>query len=88
MSDVVLLEQNLIGGGTTWHAAGLVTRLRTSAAMAAIHDHSAKVYATLPAETGVETGWKQVGSLYLSRTKDRLIQNRRAAAMARLENSS
>ena len=84
MSDVVLLEQNLIGGGTTWHAAGMVTRLRTSAAMAAIHDHSAKVYATLPAETGVETGWKQVGSLYLSRTKDRLIQNRRAAAMARL----
>ncbi len=82
--DVVLIEQNRIGGGTTWHAAGMVTRLRSTAAMAAIHDHSAKLYASLPAETGVETGWKQVGSLYLARTGDRLIQNRRAAAMARL----
>jgi 4-methylaminobutanoate oxidase (formaldehyde-forming) len=84
VSDVVLLEQNAIGGGTTWHAAGMVTRLRSTAAMAAIHDHSAKLYASLPAETGVETGWKQVGSLYLARTNDRVIQNRRAAAMAHL----
>jgi glycine cleavage system aminomethyltransferase T/glycine/D-amino acid oxidase-like deaminating enzyme len=84
ISDVVLLEQNRIGGGTTWHAAGMVTRLRTTAAMAAIHDHSARLYASLPAETGIETGWKQVGSLYLSRTRNRLIQNRRAANMARL----
>jgi glycine cleavage system aminomethyltransferase T/glycine/D-amino acid oxidase-like deaminating enzyme len=80
--DVLLLEQNRIGGGTTWHAAGMVTRLRSTATMAAIHDHSAKLYASLPAETGVETGWKQVGSLYLARTRDRVIQNRRAAAMA------
>src|SRR5688572_4202850 len=32
--ETLLLEQNLIGGGTTWHAAGMVTRLRTTAAMA------------------------------------------------------
>ena len=82
--DVLLLEQNAIGGGTTWHAAGMVTRLRTTAAMAAIHDHSARLYASLDAETGVATGWKAVGSLLLSRTDDRLIQNRRSAAMARL----
>src|SRR5918999_1392002 len=80
--DVLLLEQNRIGGGTTWHAAGMVTRLRTTAAMAAIHDHSAKLYASLEAETGIATGWKQVGSLMLARTRDRLIQNRRSAAMA------
>jgi glycine cleavage system aminomethyltransferase T/glycine/D-amino acid oxidase-like deaminating enzyme len=84
MSDVVLLEQNQIGGGTTWHAAGMVTRLRSSAAMAVIHDHSARLYASLPAETGVDTGWKQVGSLYLARSRDRITQNRRAAAMAKL----
>ena len=80
--DVLLLEQNAIGGGTTWHAAGMVTRLRTTAAMAAIHDHSAKLYASLELETGVATGWKEVGSLLLARTGDRLIQNRRSAAMA------
>ena len=63
--ETLLLEQNQIGGGTTWHAAGMVTRLRTTAAMAAIHDHSAKLYASLEEETGVATGWKQVGSLLL-----------------------
>ncbi|HQY30375.1 MAG TPA: FAD-dependent oxidoreductase, partial [Thermomicrobiales bacterium] len=84
ISDVILLEQNLIGGGTTWHAAGMVTRMRTTAAMAAIHQHSAQLYASLEVETGVATGWKEVGSLFLARTKDRVIQNRRAAAMANL----
>ena len=28
--DVVLLEQNALAGGTTWHAAGLIGRLRPS----------------------------------------------------------
>ena len=28
--DVLLLEQNQLAGGTTWHAAGLVGRLRTT----------------------------------------------------------
>ncbi len=83
VGDVVLLEQNLIGGGTTWHAAGMVTRMRTTSAMAAIHQHSADLYASLEAETGVATGWKQVGSLFLARTRDRVIQNRRAASIAR-----
>src|SRR5688500_7738163 len=84
LTDVVLLEQNAIGGGTTWHAAGMVTRLRTSAAMAAIHDYSAQLYSSLEAETGIATGWKEVGSLLLARSGDRLIQNRRSAAMAGL----
>jgi 4-methylaminobutanoate oxidase (formaldehyde-forming) len=61
----------------------MVTRLRTTAAMAEIHTHSAELYARLEAETGVATGWKQVGSLFLARTEDRVTQNRRAAAMAR-----
>jgi sarcosine dehydrogenase len=80
--DVILLEQGSLTGGTTWHAAGLVGRLRTSSAMARINDASAKLYASLEVETGVATGWKQVGSLTLARTEARMIQFRRTAAMA------
>jgi 4-methylaminobutanoate oxidase (formaldehyde-forming) len=50
--DVVVLEQSEIGGGTTWHAAGMVGRLRASSTFARMCDTSAKLYAGLEAETG------------------------------------
>jgi 4-methylaminobutanoate oxidase (formaldehyde-forming) len=81
--SVVLLEQNRLAGGTTWHAAGMVGRLRTSSSMARINDASAKLYARLPEETGRPTDWRQVGSLIVARTEDRLEQLYRTAAMAR-----
>ena len=80
--DVVLLEQGELAGGTTWHAAGLVGRLRTSSAMARIADTSARLYAALEEETGYPTGWRRVGSLMLAQTEARMIQYRRAAGMA------
>jgi 4-methylaminobutanoate oxidase (formaldehyde-forming) len=82
--DVLLLEQNRLAGGTTWHAAGMVSRLRSSHSMAVLNDHSARLYASLEAETGTPTGWKQVGSLLLARTPDRLTQHRRTARLASL----
>ena len=30
LTDVVLLEQGRLTGGTTWHAAGLVSQLKSS----------------------------------------------------------
>lgn len=80
--DVLLLEQGALAGGTTWHAAGMVGRMRTSSSMARINDVSAKLYAGLQAETGHATGWKQVGSLLVARTPERMIQLRRNAAVA------
>src|SRR6266446_947974 len=50
--DVVLLEQNQLAGGTTWHAAGLVGRLRTTNSMTKINKYSAELYAGLERETG------------------------------------
>src|SRR4051812_2176442 len=82
--DVVLLEQNQLAGGTTWHAAGLVGRLRTSNSLAKINKYSAELYAGLEKETGHPVGWKQVGSLIAAKSKDRMIQLRRTAAMAEL----
>src|SRR2546423_4399779 len=82
--DVVLLEQNQLAGGTTWHAAGLVGRLRTSNSMTRINKYSAELYAGLEKETGHPTGWKQVGSLIAAKSEDRMIQLRRTAAISEL----
>jgi len=82
--DIVLLEQNQLAGGTTWHAAGLVGRLRTSNSLTKINKFSAELYARLEKETGQPTGWKQVGSLIVAKSKDRLIQLHRTAAMSEL----
>lgn len=45
--DVVRLEQNKLGGGTTWHAADMVGRLRTTTSMTKINQDSAELYAGL-----------------------------------------
>src|SRR6266550_4952274 len=80
--DVVLLEQNELAGGTTWHAAGLSGRLRTTNSMTKINKYSAELYAGLERETGHSVGWKQVGSLIVARSHDRMTQLRRTAAMS------
>ncbi|SVD09825.1 uncharacterized protein METZ01_LOCUS362679, partial [marine metagenome] len=82
--DVVLLEQGELSGGTTWHAAGLIGRLRTSNSLTRINKYSAELYASLEAETGQSTGWNQVGSLIVARSEERMIQLHRTAAMAEL----
>nr|MBA3780070.1 FAD-dependent oxidoreductase [Chloroflexota bacterium] len=81
--DVLLLEQNVLGGGTTWHAAGMVARFRADRTHAWICDRSARLYAELEEEGDQPTGWQQVGSLYLARTAERMTLFRRTAAMAR-----
>ena len=80
--DVVLLEQNALAGGTTWHAAGLIGRLRTTNSMTKINKYSAELYASLEKETGHSVGWKQVGSLIVGRSQERMQQLHRTAAMA------
>ena len=81
-TDIVLLEQNLLAGGTTWHAAGLIGRLRTTNSMTKINKYSAELYASWEKETGHSIGWKQVGSLIVGRSEERMKQLHRTAAMA------
>jgi glycine/D-amino acid oxidase-like deaminating enzyme len=83
-TDVVLLEQGKLGGGTTWHAAGLVGQLRTSNSMTKINKYSVELYPTLKAETGIDVGWQTVGSLIVATSEDRMIQLQRTMAMAEL----
>jgi 4-methylaminobutanoate oxidase (formaldehyde-forming) len=80
--DIILLEQQKLAGGTTWHAAGMVGRLRVSSSMMKINQASADLYAGLAAETGHDPRWRQVGSLVMARTEDRMHQIRRTTAVA------
>ncbi|TCO74078.1 GcvT family protein [Rhodovulum euryhalinum] len=84
-TDVVLLEQGRLSGGTTWHAAGLVGQLRSHSGLTALIRYSTELYAGLEAETGLGTGWKRCGSLAVARTDDRMTVLRRSAASARAQ---
>ena len=81
--DVLLLERRSLTCGTTWHAAGLVGRLRGSRTACRLVDESARLYERLPAETGRATGWRPCGSLVVARTRERLVQLRRSVALGR-----
>ncbi len=81
-TDVLLLEQGRLSGGTTWHAAGLVGPLRATEAGTRLVQYSAELYAALEAETGLATGYRNVGGVIVARTEDRMTQLRRTAANA------
>ncbi len=81
-TDVLLLEQGHLSGGTTWHAAGLVGPLRATESGTRLVQYSAELYASLEAETGLATGYRNVGGVIVARTEDRMVQLRRTAANA------
>ena len=64
--DVVLLERAKLTSGTTFHAAGLVGQLRSSANITQLLGYSVDLYKTLEQETGQATGWKMNGGLRLA----------------------
>ncbi|MEO8758912.1 MAG: FAD-dependent oxidoreductase [Devosia sp.] len=82
-ADVVLLEQGKLTSGSTWHAAGLVGQLRSSASITQVLKRSVELYKTLEAETGLATGWKMTGCLRLATTPDRWTEYKRLATTAR-----
>ena len=81
--EVLLLERAQLTAGSTWHAAGLVGQLRTSANITRLLGYSVQLYAGLEAETGQATGWKRNGGLRLACTADRWIEVKRQATTAR-----
>src|SRR5215208_7070368 len=68
--DVILLERRKLTSGTTWHAAGLVTQLRTTQNLTRLASYAGEMFPALEAETGVVTGYRRCGSLSLALTKE------------------
>ncbi len=81
-TDVVLIEQGHLSGGTTWHAAGLVGQLRATESGTRLVQYSTDLYARLEDETGLGTGYKRCGGVTVARTEDRMRQLLRTAATA------
>ena len=81
--DIVLLERRDLSCGTTWHAAGLVGQLRSSHNLTRLASYGAVLYEQLEAETGQATGFRRSGSISVARTKERLIELKRGASMAK-----
>jgi glycine cleavage system aminomethyltransferase T/glycine/D-amino acid oxidase-like deaminating enzyme len=81
-ADVVLLERGRLTGGSTWHAAGLVGQLRSSASITQVLRYSVDLYKKLEAETGLATGWRETGCLRLACNDQRWIEYKRQATTA------
>ncbi|XP_074028153.1 pyruvate dehydrogenase phosphatase regulatory subunit, mitochondrial isoform X1 [Leptinotarsa decemlineata] len=80
-SETVLIEQNRIGGATTWNSSGLVGVFKPSLSQVKLTKSSVNLYKELE-KKGLPTGWKQCGSLNLAKTRDRMTVFRRMLAQA------
>ena len=81
VKDVVVLERKQLTCGTTWHAAGLVSKLWPTPTLTQLADYSHKLYASLEEETGQATGYRCIGSLSIARSDERLEEFKRIASM-------
>ena len=81
--NVVLLEQGELTGGTTWHAAGLVTQLRNSHTLIEIAKYGVDLYSQLESETGQSIGFDQTGSITVARTEGRMDELKKITSLAR-----
>jgi sarcosine dehydrogenase len=83
LTDVLLVERSKLTSGSTWHAAGLVRQLRSSANITQLLGYSVALYDRLEAETGQATGWKRNGGLRLACNAERWTEVKRQATTAR-----
>ncbi len=81
--DVVLVERAELTSGSTFHSAGLVGQLRSSLSLTRMMMASVDLYRSLEAEVGLETGWREVGSLRLASSEERMEEIARQAGWAK-----
>src|SRR5258706_3229036 len=81
--DVVLVERAELTSGSTFHSAGLVGQLRGSLSLTKMMMNSVELYRTLGAEVGHETGWREVGSLRLASSEERMEELQRQSGWAK-----
>ncbi len=81
--DVVVVERGKVAGGTTWHAAGLMTRTRGTHVQTLLASHSRDFYRDLTALSGVDVGYCESGSVSLAQTEGRVTELGYTLEMAR-----
>jgi sarcosine dehydrogenase len=83
LTDTVVVEKHKLTSGSTFHAAGLVGQLRTSANITQLLGSSVDLYRRLEVETGQATGWKMNGGLRLACNEERWTEVKRQATTAK-----
>ena len=83
VSDVLLIEQGQLTSGTTWHAAGLVSQLKSNHSLTRLAAYSAQLFEELEAETGQATGYRAPGSISVAADEERWEELLRGMSMAR-----
>ncbi len=81
-TDTVVLERSRVSSGTSWHAAGLMTRTRGTHAQTELASYSRDFYKGLAALSGVDIGYHPNGSLSVARTPERMVELGYALTMA------
>src|SRR5262249_10840450 len=80
-TDAVLLEQDELTSGSTWHAAGLCTQFNQSYNVMALLRRSVELYEELDRE-GQAADYHRCGSVRLATTPDRIDQFHHVAGIA------
>lgn len=85
VEDILLLERDRLTSGTTWHAAGLINSFGSMSQTSTwMRQYTKDLYKNiLPEETGLSTGWMEIGFIELACDHDRLEAYRRTAAFNR-----
>ena len=82
--DTVLLEKAELTSGSTWHAAGQITRSTSSYGLGRIVDYNISLYSgLLEQETGQPVTWHGCGSLRLAYTEDEMDWLRQTLSVGR-----
>lgn len=82
-SDSVLVEQNELTSGSTWHAAGNCPTFSTSWGLLKLQRYSTQLYRHLGDEVDYPINYHVVGSLRLAHTRERMDEYRHVIGMAR-----
>ena len=77
--DVLLVERAQLTSGSTFHSAGLVGQLRSTLPLTRLMMDSVALYGRLKDQTGIDIGWRPVGSLRLASSRARLEELERQA---------
>ena len=83
ITDVVIVEQGQLTSGTTWHAAGLVSQLKSSHSLTRLAAYSARLFEDLETETGQATGYRTPGSISVASDSERWEEMLRGMSMAK-----
>ncbi|MBI4785476.1 MAG: FAD-dependent oxidoreductase [Chloroflexi bacterium] len=81
--DVVVLERSELTSGSTFHSAGLVGQLRSDVNLTKMIRYSVDLYRKLKVETEYDPNWREVGSLRLASSPERLEELKRQVALSR-----